>query len=297
MAGSLPLRGLIQLAASVVLLSSAWPLTKLALDRGASPLWLAEARAVLSGLTAAAVLLARHRLVWPRRADWPAVVAVGLFQLGIYFALAHEAVAWVTAGRTSILANTTTIWVVPLSLLILHEHIPARRWLASLIGMAGVGVLVGPWAIDWRSAHVLIGNGMLLGAALSWSIAIITLRRAPPKSGMFEVLPACFLIASLVLLPLLALRDPAGGFGPHPEAWAAILYIGCIAGPLGTWCVLEATAVLPSVVSSVGFLATPAVGLVLSNLILGEPFTTDLVTGSALILAGVGLAAWPGRRR
>lgn len=31
------------------------------------------------------------------------------------------------AGRTVILANTTTVWVVPLSLLILREHIPPRR--------------------------------------------------------------------------------------------------------------------------------------------------------------------------
>jgi drug/metabolite transporter (DMT)-like permease len=50
-------------------------------------------------------------------------------------------------------------------------------------------------------------------------------------------------------------------------------------------------------VSSVGFLATPAVGLILSNLMLGEPFTPDLLIGSALILGGVAFAARPERRR
>ena len=62
LSAGLPLRGQIQLAASVVLFASAWPLTKLALDLGATPLWLAETRVVLSGLTAAAVLLALKRL-------------------------------------------------------------------------------------------------------------------------------------------------------------------------------------------------------------------------------------------
>ncbi|MDE2515954.1 MAG: DMT family transporter [Rhodospirillales bacterium] len=277
-----------------MLLASAWPLTKLAIDRGAAPLWLAEARAVLSCLTAAAILAARGRLARPVGRDWRVIGAVGVFQLGIYFALAHEAVAWVSAGRTTILANTTTVWVVPLSLIFLGEHIPVRRWLAVACGLGGVGVLIGPWAIDWRDPRTLIGNALLLGAALSWSVAILVLRQVRPRSGMLATLPFSFLLASLVLAPLL-IAHPEGGIGKAPAAWAAVLYIGAIAGPFGTWCVLEATAALPAIVSSIGFLATPAVGLALSNLILGEAFTPDLLTGSTLILGGVALAAWPAR--
>src|ERR1700759_4406452 len=87
----LPTAGLIQLAVSVVLLSSAWPLTKIALSLGSTPLWFAEGRAVLSGLTAALILALRGRLCVPHRADMPALFAIGVFQLGGYFALAHEA--------------------------------------------------------------------------------------------------------------------------------------------------------------------------------------------------------------
>ena len=83
---SIPASGLMQLAISVILLSSAWPLTKMALSLGSTPLWFAEARAVLSGLTVAAVLAARGRLRLPHRADLPALLAVGVGQLGLYFA-------------------------------------------------------------------------------------------------------------------------------------------------------------------------------------------------------------------
>ena len=109
---------------SVILLSSAWPLTKIAIGLGSTPLWFAEGRAVLSGVSRADSAV-RGRLRVPRRADLPALFAVGVCQLGRYFAFAHEAVAWVPAGRTAILANTTTIWVVPLSLIFLREHDPA----------------------------------------------------------------------------------------------------------------------------------------------------------------------------
>jgi hypothetical protein len=57
--------GYTQLAVSVILLSSAWPLTKIALSLGSTPLWFAEGRAVLSGVTIAVILTARGRLRMP----------------------------------------------------------------------------------------------------------------------------------------------------------------------------------------------------------------------------------------
>jgi len=294
--GKVPIGGMVQLLASVVLLSSAWPLTKIALAAGSTPLWFAEGRAVLSCLTACLLLAVTGGLRLPTRPDMPAMLAIGGLQLGAYFALAHEAVAWVPAGRTAILANTTTIWVVPLSLVFLREHIPARRWLAAGMGLTGVAVLINPLAIDWSSSRVIIGHLFLLGAGLSWSIAIIVTRGAKPRLTMFALLPWCFLIGSLVLAPMLAWHAPNGTLGDRPVSWWALGTIGLIAGPLGTWCVMEATAKLPALVSSVGFLTTPAVSLVLANLFLHEPFTPDLLAGSGLIMAGVAFAAWPGRR-
>jgi O-acetylserine/cysteine efflux transporter len=293
---AMPTAGLAQLAVSVILLSSAWPLTKIALSLGSTPLWFAEGRSVLSGLAIAVVLALRGRLRLPHRADLPALLAVGVFQVGGYFALAHEAVAWVPAGRTAILANTTTMWVIPLSLVFLRERIPPRRWIAAVLGLAGVVALMSPWSIDWTSHSVLIGHAFLLGAALSWSVAIIVTRAARPRLSMFELLPWSFAVASVMLAPLLLWHAPDGTLGSRPGSWAALAYIGLLAGPFGTWCVVQATAVLPTVVSSVGFLMTPAVSLILANLFLGEAFTADLLVGAALIIGGVGAAAWPGRR-
>ena len=147
--------------------------------------------------------------------------------------------------------------------------------------------------VVWTS---LIGHAFLLGASFSWSVAIIVTRVATPRSTMFQLMPWCFAISALFLLPLLLLHAPHGGIGTHPASWAALACIGLIASPFGTWCVIQATATLPAVVSSVGFLTTPAISLILANLLLGEPITVDLLAGSALIIFGVGAAAWPTRR-
>jgi drug/metabolite transporter (DMT)-like permease len=162
----------------------------------------------------------------PSRPDLPAIFAVGGLQLGAYFALAHEAVAWVPAGRTAVLANTTKIWVVPLSLIFLRERIPGGRWIAAGLGLAGVAVLVNPLAIDWASGSVLIGHVFLLGAGLSWSVAIIVTRTTRPRLTMFGLLPWCFLIGSVVLAPMVWWHAPHGTFGASPASWWALAYIG-----------------------------------------------------------------------
>ncbi len=280
-----------------MLLSSAWPLTKVAITAGATPLWFAEGRAALSCAVAFGLVTVSGRLAMPARSDWPAVLAIGGLQIGLYFALAHEAVAWVPAGKTAILANTTTVWVVPLSLLFLHESIPARRWLGTALGLAGVAVLVNPLAIDWSSGHVLVGHAFLLGAALAWSVAIIVVRAVPPNGGMLGLLPWCFLVGAAVLAPVVWWHAPSGSFGGQPVSWAALGYVGLLAAPFGTLFIMQATVNLPALVSSLGFLTTPAISLVLASVVLHEPMTPALLAGSGLIMSAAVCAAWPERRR
>ena len=76
----------------------------------------------------------------------------------------------------------------------------------------------------------------------------------------------------------------------------SLAFIGGFAGPVGTWCVMQMAGSMPAMVSSIGMLATPAFGLAMSTVWLGEAFGVDMMLGSALILGGVGVAAWPGRR-
>lgn len=267
-------------------------MTKIAFAHGASPAWFALGRAALSGLGAAAALAVLGRLRAPGRQDLPALLAVGLLQLAGFFALSHAGLALVPAGRTGVLSNTTPVWVVPLSLLVLREEVPPRRWFAAGSGLLGVAVLAGPWTIDWGAPGVLAGHALLLGAALSWALAMVAVRRWPPRLSMLELLPWAFALACTVLLPLALAHAPGRWDG---VAWGALALIGLVAGPLGTWCVMQATVSLPTVVTSIGFLGTPVLGLVFSALWLGEAITPDLLAGAALILGGVVVAAWPGR--
>lgn len=277
-----------QVLAAVILFGGAWPITKAALAN-ATPMWFAAGRAGLAALAAATVLVFLGRLRLPHRRDWRAVLAIGVFQLGGFFAFTHAAVALVPAGRTAILSNVVTYYVIPLSVIFLGEKVSVRRWVSAAVGISGAAVLAGPWAIDWTESRTLAGHLMLLAGGFSWSIAIIASRKWPPVTPVLHLLPWCFGLGTLVLLPLALLLEPAGGIGW--SSWPYMIYIGFIAAPIGTWCVIEIGRHLPGAISSVVLLLVPAFGVLVSNLWLGETLGWDVILGGGLIMASVVVAA------
>jgi O-acetylserine/cysteine efflux transporter len=282
------------LAGAVLLFSSAWPVTKEAIGQGAAPAWFALGRTGLSTLVTLALLAGMRRLAVPGRRDVPFLLAVGLCQLALFFICVHLALVWVQAGRTSVITSATIVFTVPASVWLLREAVPGRRWVAVGMGIAGLVLLMGPWSIDWAAPGVLLGHFFLLVAAAAVGVPMLVIRLRPPTLSMVQMLPWGFGMASLCLVPLaLAMGGPGTWNG---AALASLGYVGLVAGPIGTWCYLLTMVHLPVVVASVGFLMTPAVGVLLSTWWLGEPLGVDLVAGAAMIIGGVAVSVLPARR-
>lgn len=282
------LAGLPYLAVSVCLFGGVWPVTKAGLAH-ATPLWFAFNRAAMAAAAAALLLAAMGRLRWPQRRDLPCILGIGLLQLGGFFALAHLALEFVPAGRTAILANVTLFWLIPLSVWLLGERVSRLHWWAVAVGLLGVVALMKPWDLAGQGPGVLPGYAMLLGASLCWSLAILVTRRFPPSRPVLDLLPWCFALGALLLLPLALWHEPAGGIGR--EAWPHAVFIGAVAAPIGTWATIEAGRKLSGIVASVGFLMVPALGVAMSSLWLGETLGLDVLAGGLLIGASVILAA------
>ncbi len=281
-------RALQLLLVAVLLFGGVWPVTKDALA-DATPMAFGVSRAALAALSAALLMAALGRLRLPRRGDWPAALALGALQIGAFFAFTHAAIALVPAGRTAILGNVTIFWLVPLSVWLLAEKVSPRRWLAAAVGLAGVLVMTGPWAIDWAAPGVLFGHALLLGASLSWSVAMVIIRRRPPQTPVVELLPVAFAVGAAVLGLVALVAEPGGfiGWGAAPQA----LFIGLVAAPIGTWAITEGTRHLNSVLASLGVLLVPLFGVALATVWLREPLGWDLLAGGALIVLSVWIAA------
>lgn len=275
------------LLVAVVLFGAIWPITKHALA-DSTPMWFGFWRAALAAATCATIMAALGRLRVPGRSDLPAMVSLGALQIGAFFTLTHAAVAMIPAGRTAILSNVTIFWLVPLSVWLLAERVSPLRWVAAGVGLLGVAAMMGPWALDWSAPGVLLGHLLLLAASLAWSVTIIVLRLRPPSAPLVELLPGAFLIGALIVGAVGWVLEPGGGVGP--SAWPVVLFIGAVAAPIGTWAMAESTRHLNAVVSSLGVLLAPVVGVALATLWLHEPLGLDLLLGGALIVVSVMLA-------
>jgi drug/metabolite transporter (DMT)-like permease len=292
-------QGLRYLAVSVCLFGGIWPITKAALATS-TPLWFAVNRCAMAMAVCALLLAGMRRLSLPVRGDLPCILAIGLLQLGGFFALTHVALSWIPAGRMAILTNVTVFWLIPLSVLVLGERVSRNQWWAVAVGLLGVGVLMQPWTLLSPAPGatpflaLLPGYLMLLGASLLWSLAILVTRRLPPRRPVLDLLPWCFGVATLLLLPLALLREPPWGDFPggiHGQAWPYAIFVGAVAAPIGTWATIEAGRRLPGILASVGFLVVPALGVLISTLWLGESLGWDVLVGGVLIAASVILAA------
>jgi len=286
-------RALLLLTIPVLLFGASWPINKVALA-GIPPLWFAAARTVLSAATAIVTLTVLRQLRLPSRADLPIIVSVGLLQLALFFAFTNLALSFLPAGRSIVLANTTTLWLVPLALLA-GESISMLRWAGVAAGLAGILVLANPWSLDWRNPGIAVGHGLLLLAALGWAVAIFHARHHRWQLAPAQVLPWQMLVAAAVLVPLALVHDPEPRVEPSLRVLGSLFYIGVIAGPLASWAAVIVARDLPTVVSSVGFLGIPALGLVLSTVFLGEEMTWSLGLGALLI--GAGVVATTAKRR
>lgn len=280
----------LKLGIVVLIFGAAFPVLKWGLSGGATPVWFAAWRAVMSAGVALAVVLAMQGLAWPTRADLAPIFGIGLFQIAGFFLLLYAALTLVPAGTASVLSYTTALWLVPISALWLRERVTGRRLLAVGLGLAGILAIANPATLDYAQPGQLLGVGLLLAAALSWAIAIATLRASRAKLSTVQMLPFAFAVASLVLLPLALLLEPEGGLSREAPPVIALLAVGLL-GPIATWAASEVSRDLPAVVSSLGFLGTPVLGLLLSVAVLGEPLTWGLAVGAALVVAGVAVAA------
>lgn len=300
------MRAILLLALGVVASAVSWPAMKYGLSAGATPVWYAAGRAGLATIVGFALLAALGRLERPTRADLPIILSVGLLQLTAFFALINLGTALLPAGRSVILAYTTTLWVVPLAGPAIGEW-PQRRQLAGvLIGLGGVALLLWPaFAPGGGATGGVAGGGevggalgylYLLGAALVWALAILHARRHRWRLSPLQVMPWQMLVAALLLPPLALLVEPQGGVTASAHALLPLAFLGLVAGPTITWTLTSVAKLLPAVAASLGFLLTPVLGVALSAWWLGEGVGPDLVAGGLLVVAGAAVAIAAGRR-
>jgi drug/metabolite transporter (DMT)-like permease len=287
--------GFIALAGAIVGYGGLWPVSKTALEF-MPPFWYASIR-ILTGAAILFVLLKlTGNLRLPTRHDMVLVFSVGIFMMAIYTLLMHVALLYVEAGRAALLGYTTPIWVLPAAYFFLKERPSRRRLVGLCIAMAGLVVLFNPTTFDLTDTDVVIGNLMLLGCGLSWSVSIIHIRKHQPQRTPFQLAPFQLTLAGGLIAIMALIFDPLPVFTGSALEIGVFAYGGILGTAVAMLSVTTCIRYLPTVVSTVGLLGVPVFAMSLSIVLLGEELTYGLALGMVLIIAGIGLVSVPDYR-
>jgi drug/metabolite transporter (DMT)-like permease len=276
------------LALLIVSWAASWPLIKIGVA-AVPPIWYACFRYWIATLCLFALVAARREVALPSRTDWRFVTVSGVLQMAAYSGLTAFALTIVPPGRAAVLAYSTPIWVVPLAAWRVHERPSPAALLGTGLGLAGVLVIAAPALHPDSSGH-LAAYAMLLGAAVSWALSIVSVRAHRFTATALALAPWQTLVAAGLLLPVaLALEGAPQPVG-IPGA-VSLAFVGPVATAFAYWAVVESGRHFSATTLSLALLATPAVGLVLSMLALGETLEPSLIGGAVLIAAGIRLSA------
>jgi drug/metabolite transporter (DMT)-like permease len=250
------------------------------------PFALVSLRLLLGALTLAIVLVIRGFPRLPRQQILQ-VLGVGFVGYGISLSLQFLGTKLSTAANGSLVTSATPAFVLVFASILLKEKITPLRLTALLLATLGVVAVINPRSAQ-LNPELFLGNVLLLGAAISWALYSVLVRKVTQD---LDVLPFS-LIAFVGGLPVTV---PAGGWELHTigvgeitlGVVGGILFLGVISTALAMVLWNTAFAFVDASLASLTFFAQPVVGTALGWLFLGERITPLFLLGGFLI--GLGL--------
>jgi drug/metabolite transporter (DMT)-like permease len=226
------------------------------------------------------------------RRQFLSAFGVGLVGYGVSLGFQFVGTKLSTAANGALVTSATPALVLPFAWLLLKEPITTRRLAAILVASLGVLAVIDPRSADW-SSDLFLGNLSLLGAALTWAIYSVLVRKVSGEGTDLLQATAVFLLGGLpITVPLGAWELAAQGMGQITLAiLGGILFLGIISTAIAMFLWNYAFARLPAATASLTFFAQPVVGALLGWFFLGEQITALFLLGGVLIGLGILVSA------
>lgn len=226
---------------------------------------------------------------------WAAFFLMGLLNNVIPFTLIVWGQTEIASGLASILNAATPIFtVIVAGIWLRDEPVTPSKIVGSLLGLAGVTILIGPSAMTGFSTN-LLAQFAILGAALSYAFAGVFGRRFMTM-GIHPIVAAAgqLLAASIVMIPVALIYDrPFELDTIDLDAWAAVIALAVLSTALAYVLYFRLLETAGATNLLLVTLLVPITAILLGSAILGEQLHALHFVGIGVI--GLGLSAIDGR--
>jgi drug/metabolite transporter (DMT)-like permease len=247
-------------------------------------------RFAVAALVLLAGLALAGRLRLPGARDWPWIGAQALCLFGMNFICFYSAAAYLPSGVISVIFSLATLFNAVNARIFFGERIAPRAVLASILGVSGLALLLGPQAAGASGA---MGAGTIRGIGLAclgtmlFSLGNMVSRRnsaagiSPLQANGWGM--AC---GALYLSALIALTGTPMVAPPDARFLWAMLYLAVVGSVIGFTTYLMMVARIGSARAAYATVLFPIVALLLSTAYEGYAWHWQAVVGLGLALAG-----------
>jgi len=257
------------------------------------PLTLLTIRLVMGALVLAALTLLSGKKNFGRD-HFRSSLLVGFVGYGISLAFQFVGTKLSTASNGALVTSATPAFVLLFAPLLLNERPTARHVIALIASTLGVLAVIDPRRADFSSS-LFLGNLSLLGAALTWALYSVLVRKVSANVDLLASASVMLAagVPSSILFSVFELKTQAVG-EVTLGIIAGVLFLGIISTALAMLLWNYAFAQLPAASASLTFFAQPVVGILLGWFFLGEKITPLFLLGGVLIGIGILISAKEG---
>jgi drug/metabolite transporter (DMT)-like permease len=218
--------------------------------------------------------------------DWWGVLGLGF--TGYYLAsfLDFAGLAYISASLERLILYLNPTLVLLLGLVLYKRHIGRRQAFGMAISYVGV-ILVFGHEISFAGADAALGAVLVFGSAVSYAIYLSFSGELVQRLGSLRLVGLATTVACVLCIGQFVLLRPLSAAMVAPEViWLSILNATlCTAAPvlMVMMAIERIGAGLAAQTGMVGPMSTILMGV----LLLGEPFTAWVASGTALVVAGI----------
>ncbi|MDD5030789.1 MAG: DMT family transporter [Rhodoferax sp.] len=287
-------RQLWALVALTLMWGTNWPMMKFSL-RELSPMYFRALTMTFGALWLYSFYRIKGVRMLPRGAEWRSVVTLGLPNMLGWHTMSILGVKELASGRAAILGFTMPIWTVLLGVLLFGEKLTRRVSFAAAAVALAIGLLTFN-ELTTLAGHPL-GIMWMEGAALSWAVGTLLIRRAHLTLPIETLTVWMMVLTSGCLWLIAGLREPWPTWQFSALMWASLAYGALI--NYGFAQIIWATLArhLPPVTSAMSIMAVPLVGTLSATLLIGERPTWQDFVAMLCVMGAIGAVLLPSQKR
>ncbi|HMT93231.1 DMT family transporter [uncultured Thiothrix sp.] len=219
--------------------------------------------------------------------NWKPGLVVGLL-FAVEFVFVAEGLRYTAASHMIVLVYTAPIFVaLGMHWLFPAERLAAVQWVGVLLAFVGIGVTFLGHEQPSTGSNMLWGDFLGLLSGLAWGLTTLVVRASSLANAPATETLQYQLVATFILLLIVALVTGQAEFNPTPVVWASLAFQGILVSFASflIWFALL-RRYMAAQLGIFSFL-TPLFGVLFGVVLLNESLELHFIIGAVMVLLGL----------